>query len=70
VDELRQQGELADLKGLIYFTDGDGEYPAKKPDYDAAFVFIDDNGRDVTVPVWAIKVRLTEWELKEEGSSL
>lgn len=66
VDELRRQGTLTELKGLIYFTDGDGEYPLRKPDYDTAFVFVDDIDRNITAPVWAIKVRLTKWELKEE----
>ncbi|MDR1905062.1 MAG: VWA-like domain-containing protein [Treponema sp.] len=65
VDELRQQGELTELKGLIYFTDGDGEYPPRKPDYDTAFIFADDDGHETAVPVWAIKVRLSQWELEE-----
>ena len=31
---------ITNLKGLIYFTDGYGDFPAKKPDYETAFVFI------------------------------
>ncbi len=42
VDDAVERGELANLGGLIYFTDGQGTYPARKPDYDTAFVFVDD----------------------------
>ncbi len=33
---LREQGELRGLRGLLYFTDGKGTYPAKRPEYDVA----------------------------------
>lgn len=33
VEKLRKEGELSDLKGLLYFTDGDGIYPTEKTDY-------------------------------------
>ena len=42
-----KRGEFADLKGLIYFTDGLGQFPEKTPDYDAAFVFMDEEGREL-----------------------
>lgn len=61
VDMLRKRGELADMKGLIYFTDGLGQFPEKSPDYDAAFVFVDDGERDIPpVPPWACKVVIDE----------
>lgn len=63
VDELREQGEFDNLKGLIYFTDGYGTFPEKKPDYDAAFVFIDDDYGQPEVPVWAIKLVLRKEEI-------
>ena len=59
VDELKQKGEFNNLKGLIYFTDGLGDYPSKIPDYDTAFCFLKsekDNEMDVIVPPWAIKI--------------
>lgn len=56
VDRLRAEGELADLQGLIYFTDGQGTFPDKPPDYDTAFVFLDDGSPTVPrVPPWAAK---------------
>ena len=63
VEQLRQAGEFENLKGLIYFTDGFGTYPGKKPDYDTAFVFVDDGLNDFEVPPWAIKLVLQPGEL-------
>ena len=63
VDRLRQEKEFTNLKGLIYFTDGCGEFPAQKPDYDTAFVFIDDDYNNPDVPPWAIKLVLQKNEI-------
>ena len=53
------------LRGLIYFTDGYGRYPLKKPPYDTAFVFFREDYQDVDVPPWAIKLILGEEEIRE-----
>ena len=63
VDKLLEQHEFRNLKGLIYFTDGFGIYPQKMPSYKTAFVFMQDNYRDVDVPVWAMKLILDEYDL-------
>lgn len=63
VEELRQQKEFHNLKGLIYFTDGYGTFPAKKPDYEAAFVFIRDEYDIPEVPPWAIKLVLESGDI-------
>ena len=63
VDDLIEAGEFSDLRGLIYFTDGYGTFPARKPDYQAAFVFLDDEYRDPEVPPWAIKLVLQDDEI-------
>lgn len=63
VDWLREKKEFSNLKGLIYFTDGWGTFPAQKPDYDAAFVFIDDGMNNYDVPPWAIKLVLQKEEI-------
>jgi predicted metal-dependent peptidase len=61
VEDLRKRGELPDMKGLIYFTDGIGQYPDKAPDYECAFVFMDTGERTLpSVPPWAMKVILDE----------
>ena len=49
----------------MYFTDGKGIYPVKMPPYDTAFVFIQNQYEDVSVPSWAIKLILEEAEIRE-----
>lgn len=66
VDELISKKEFTNLEGLIYFTDGDGSYPKKQPDYQTAFVFLErSNNPNVKVPAWAIKYILDEDEIIE-----
>ncbi|HAM14665.1 MAG TPA: hypothetical protein DCP91_02110 [Eggerthellaceae bacterium] len=61
VQDLRTRGELADMKGLIYFTDGLGQFPDAAPDYDTAFVFMDTGEQHLpAVPPWAMRVVLDE----------
>ncbi len=63
VDEMRRNHEFANLKGLIYFTDGYGVFPEKKPEYETAFVFVRDNYEIPEVPPWAIKLVLEPEDL-------
>ena len=63
INSLVEIGEFANLKGLIYFTDGYGQFPATKPDYDTAFVFIDEDDNNYNVPPWAIKLILRKDEI-------
>ena len=63
VDWLREKKEFQNLKGLIYFTDGFGTFPAQKPDYETAFVFVDDGMNNYDVPAWAIKLVLQKEEI-------
>ena len=63
VNSLVDCGEFNDLRGLIYFTDGYGDFPARQPDYHTAFVFIDDEYNNYDVPVWAIKLILQRNEI-------
>lgn len=56
VEELKRKKLFLKLRGLIYFTDGYGTFPARKPEYDTAFVFMKEDYRDVDVPPWAIKL--------------
>lgn len=59
VDRLRKEGQLTRLRGLLYFTDGQGTYPAAGPDYPAAFLFVT-RDPDRQLPAWAIKMELDE----------
>ncbi len=55
VEDLRKKGHFKHLRGLMYFTDGFGDYPDIPTDYDTAFVFPSDKvtGAD-KMPTWAI----------------
>ena len=61
-----KQGEFHRLKGLLYFTDGEGIYPVKRPVYDTAFVFVRDQYTDISVPAWAMKVILEPEQILEQ----
>ena len=56
VDGLLKSGEFANLRGLLYFTDGMGIYPEKRPDYEVAFVLLDEPPLSVKIPPWAIRI--------------
>lgn len=62
VDELLSKGVFQHLKGLLYFTDGKGIYPKKRPVYDTAFVFMEQQ-EPPFVPPWAMKIQLGEEDL-------
>lgn len=64
VDELREQREFDDLRGMIYFTDGYGIYPEKKPDYDVIFAFLNEDPGRMSPPAWSMKAVIEEEELK------
>ena len=58
INELYHSGEFDDLGGVIYFTDGWGLYPDRKPPYKCAFCFYDEDHRPELVPSWAIQLTL------------
>lgn len=71
VNQLKDRGELPDMKGLIYFTDGLGQFPDKAPDYDTAFVFMDEGENDIPkVPPWAMRVLIDEEGINRFRSEL
>lgn len=66
VDELVGKQRFSRLKGLLYFTDGRGIYPVKRPVYDTAFVFMEQDFLDVDVPPWAMKIILSPEDLDRD----
>ena len=63
VDDMIARHEFQDLRGLIYFTDGQGTFPERMPDYETAFVFIEEGFSLPEVPSWAIRLVLREDEV-------
>lgn len=65
VSKLIEEKVFRNLKGLIYFTDGWGQFPKRRPPYETAFVSFDEgmyNEREV--PPWAMKVILGKEDLE------
>lgn len=60
VEGLIREKKIKNLKGLLYFTDGDGIYPASCPPYETAFVFVGEPKEGLRVPSWAAKLCLDE----------
>lgn len=60
VDGLIRRHEFQNLKGLIYFTDGHGTFPERMPDYQTAFVFLEEGMAIPETPPWAIRLVLQE----------
>ena len=58
IAQLRQDGALRDLQGVLYFTDGKGIYPAKRPPFETAFLFLEDGTPPPDVPPWAMRLVL------------
>ncbi len=63
MDRLVSEGAFHHLRGLLYFTDGLGIYPKKRPRYDAAFVMLEGEAYPDNVPPWGIRLILREIEL-------
>ena len=56
VDQLVASGSFTNLRGLLYFTDGMGIYPTKRPDYETAFILLEEPPLSVKMPPWAIRI--------------
>ena len=67
VEQLIDEGKFRNLKGVLYFTDGYGVFPNKKPPYTTAFIYVQDNYAVPDVPPWAIKLVLQHEEIIEGG---
>ncbi len=65
VAKLQKEGAFTSLRGLVYFTDGMGIYPKKRPPYDTAFVLLEEPPLSVKMPPWAIRLVLTVPELEK-----
>lgn len=58
VERLRKGGELRDLRGMLYFTDGSGLYPKKEPDYEVYFVMLEGSYDTIDMPDWVRRLIL------------
>ncbi len=58
LNTLIQKKEIRRLRGLLYFTDGDGIYPRSRPPFDTAFVFLNRRLEKQKIPDWGIRLNL------------
>lgn len=65
VNQLIEEGEIRHLNGLLYFTDGLGIYPKKRPEYKTAFLFLKEYD-ETLVPPWAMRMKLEPEDLEGE----
>ena len=48
----------------MYFTDGKGIYPARRPPFETAFLFLEDGTPPPEVPPWAMRLILQPEEFE------
>ncbi|MEG2455801.1 MAG: metallopeptidase, partial [Oscillospiraceae bacterium] len=65
IAQLRERGEMETVRGLLYLSDGFGEFPAEPPDYETAFIFPKEEQeyapeRNAFLPPWVTRIQLTE----------
>lgn len=60
VARLQKEGAFTSLRGLVYFTDGMGTYPTRRPPYETAFVLLEEPPLSFKMPPWAIRLVLPE----------
>ena len=58
VDQMIEEKQILHLKGLLYFTDGDGVYPVEKPAYETAFIFLNSRYEKQEIPEWGLRLNL------------
>ena len=59
IEELKKKGQFKKLKGLLYFTDGYGTFPNKRPDFEVAFIVPEEDYADVHLPFWAKRITIS-----------
>lgn len=58
LEKLIRNQEIRHLRGLLYFTDGDGIFPSHAPEWDTAFVFLNRETEKHAIPDWGIRLNL------------
>ena len=66
IEELRAEGPLREMQGVLYFTDGKGTYPAKRPPFEVAFLFLENGEPPPEVPPWAMRLVLQPEEFLQQ----
>ena len=70
VERLILENQFQDLRGLLYFTDGKGIYPKKRPPFETAFIFCEESCETAQVPPWAIRLILPREDLEVDAKEM
>lgn len=65
VNNLIDNKEIKNLKGLLYFTDGKGIFPRVPTSYKTAFIIHNERYNDIKVPSWTMKLELIDDDIKD-----
>ena len=68
IESLQNQQKLLELRGLLYFTDGDGIYPSHPPAYRTAFLFTEPPVFKNKIPSWIITILIDTEESNTSDS--
>ena len=69
VERLRKEGAFSALRGMVYFTDGMGIYPKRRPAWETAFVLLEEPPLSVDMPPWAIRLVLSLPDLQRSAKA-
>lgn len=69
VQKLIEEDNVSRIKGLIYFTDGYGDFPETSPGFESLIVFHESSYTDQYVPLWASRIVINEEDLNEYSRS-
>lgn len=64
IDELQKKGEIKRVRGLLYFSDGYGDFPEKPSEYETVFIFPPNQYINMEIPKWVTKIKLTEEDME------
>lgn len=70
IEQLREEGVLKQVRGLLYLSDGWGDFPNQAPDYPTAFLLLQESDFRLRVPIlpdWVTRVLLnpTDFTIQE-----
>ena len=66
IEQLREEGVLKQVRGLLYLSDGWGDFPDQVPDYPTAFLLLQEPNLP-KIPAWVTQVLLnpTDFTIQE-----
>ena len=67
IEGLKQKGEIKKIMGLLYFSDGFGEFPEEPTDYETVFLLPPNDFVASELPRWITRVDLTDQDISYDS---